>query len=298
MTLRSVVSTRNLTRSFGRVMALDGLDLTLDEGEIHGLLGPNGAGKSTTIRILLGLLRTHGGEVEVLGGDPWRDAVRLHRQMAYVPGDVALWPSLTGGEAIDVLGRTRKGVHAGRRAELIERFALDPSKKVGTYSTGNRQKVAIIAALASDAMLLILDEPTSGLDPLMESVFAACIEEERERGRSVLLSSHTLAQVERLCDRISIIRAGRVVESGSLTELRHLTRSSIRVRTRHPVRLGAHPGVHNFRVEDDELLFEVDAEAIDEVIGQLHQAGIVALTAQPPTLEELLLQHYTTQVLA
>lgn len=295
MAAPAVVHARDLARSFGRVKALDGLDLTVREGEVHGLLGPNGAGKSTTIRILLGLLKAHGGEVQVLGGDPWHDAVSVHRRMAYVPADVALWPNLTGGEAIDVLSRSRRDVRSSRRTELIERFALDPSKKSGTYSKGNRQKVAIVAALATDAQLLVLDEPTSGLDPLMESVFATCIEEERERGRSVLLSSHTLAQVERLCDRISIIRDGRVVESGSLTDLRHLTRSSVRVRTARPVDLGGHASVHNLRVEDDELLFDVDAEAMDEVMGQLHRARIASLTAQPPSLEELFLRHYSVE---
>ena len=189
--------------------ALDGLDLTVRPGEVHGFLGPNGAGKSTTIRVLLGLLRKDAGEVRLFGGDPWRDAAALHRRLAYVPGDVNLWPNLTGGEVIDLLGRLRGGLDEARVAELVERFELDPTKKGRSYSKGNRQKVALVAALAADVELLVLDEPTSGLDPIMESVFQTYVDEFRDRGHTVLLSSHILAEVERLCDRVSIIRAGR-----------------------------------------------------------------------------------------
>src|SRR5215208_4155385 len=231
---KPAIEISGLVKAFGDFRALDGLDLDVATGEVHGFLGPNGSGKSTTIRVLLGLLRKSGGEVRLLGGDPWADAVALHRRLAYVPGDVSLWPNLTGGEAIDLLGRLRGGLDTDRRAELLERFDLDPTKKSRTYSKGNRQKVALVAGLASDVELLLLDEPTSGLDPLMEEVFRECIAEERRAGRTVLLSSHFLAEVEALCDRVTIIRAGRTVETGSLTDLRHLTRTSIAVETVRP----------------------------------------------------------------
>src|SRR5690242_2808172 len=225
--MTDAISVSGLHKSFGRTHALNGLDLTVSTGEVHGFLGPNGAGKSTTIRILLGLLRADAGTARLLGGDPWRDTAELHRRLAYVPGDVNLWPNLSGGEVIDLLGRLRGGVDAKRRARLLERFDLDPTKKGRAYSKGNRQKVALIAALASDVELLILDEPTSGLDPLMEAVFRDCVTEERDRGRTVLLSSHILAEVEALCERVSIIRSGRVVDTGTLADMRHLSRLTI-----------------------------------------------------------------------
>ena len=261
---------------------------------MHGFLGPNGAGKSTTLRVLLGLLRHDRGEVRLLGGDPWRDATALHRRLAYVPGDVALWPNLTGGETVDLLVRLRGGgTVEGRRAELLERFELDPRRKNRTYSKGNRQKVALVAAFASDVGLLLLDEPTSGLDPLMEEVFQACVREARERGCTVLLSSHILAEVEALCDRVSIVRAGRTVESGSLPELRHLRRTSIRATlTGATPRLDDVPGVHDLRVEAGELRCAVDDSALSEVLGRVAGAGVSALESRPPTLEELFLQHY------
>src|SRR3712207_1388961 len=240
-----------LSKSFGRAKALDGLDLTVATGEVHGFLGPNGSGKTTTIRVLLGLLRADAGEARMLGGDPWRDAVALHGRLAYVPGDVTLWPGITGGEVIDLLGRMRGGLNRRRRDELLERFDLDPRKKARTYSKGNRQKVALIAGLASEAELLLLDEPTSGLDPLMESVFQQCVAEAKAQGRTVLLSSHILAEVEALCDRVSIIRTGRTVETGTLSELRHLTRTSIAVETSAPLTgIETLPGVHDVLVED------------------------------------------------
>jgi ABC-2 type transport system ATP-binding protein len=263
-------------------------------GEVHGFLGPNGAGKTTTLRILLGLLRADSGQARLLGGDPWRDAVALHRRLAYVPGDVTLWPNLSGGEVIDLLGRLRGGLDPKRKADLLERFDLDPRKKARTYSKGNRQKVALIAALASDVELLLLDEPTSGLDPLMEASFREWINaEERARGRTVLLSSHILAEVEALCDRVSIIRAGRVVESGTLAELRHLTRTSVTAELAAPPDgLLELPGVHNLEVEGTRVHLQVDPASLDGVLRQLTSVGVRSLTSQPPTLEELFLRHY------
>src|SRR3954452_13234725 len=232
--MSTAIRASGVRKTFGATVALDGLDLTVGQGEVHGFLGPNGAGKSTTIRVLLGLLRRDGGEVRLFGGDPWARAAELHRRLAYVPGDVNLWPNLTGGEVVDLLGRLRGGIDESRRTELVEAFELDPTKKGRAYSKGTRQKVALVAALASDVDLLVLDEPTSGLDPLMEAVFRRYVEDFRGRGHTVLLSSHILAEVEELCDRVSIIRTGRVVESGTLAELRHLTRTSIRAELAEP----------------------------------------------------------------
>jgi ABC-2 type transport system ATP-binding protein len=289
----AAIEVTGLIKAFGRFRALDGLDLTVEEGEVHGFLGPNGSGKSTTIRVLLGLLRKSGGEARLLGGDPWTDAVALHRRLAYVPGEVNLWPSLTGGEAIDLLGRLRGGLDPARRAELLERFELDPTKKARTYSKGNRQKVALVAALAADVELLILDEPTSGLDPLMETVFQACIREARDEGRTVLLSSHILAEVEALCARVTIIRAGRTVESGSLAEMRHLTRTTVDVETAAPIQgLEAIHGVHDLKVDGTRAAFDVDADALDGVLRHLTGFGVRMLHSSPPTLEELFLRHY------
>ena len=291
--MASAISVSGLVKSFGSTRALDGLDLVVAPGEVHGFLGPNGSGKSTTIRVLLGLLRPDAGTVTLLGGDPWRDAVDLHRRLAYVPGDVTLWPNLTGGEAIDLLGRLRGGLDRRRRDELLERFDLDPRKKSRSYSKGNRQKVALVAALASDAELLVLDEPTSGRDPLMEAEFQPCILAARAAGRTVLLSSHILAEVESLCDRVSIIRLGRTVQSGTLAELRHLTRTTISVETVRPVDgLGDLPGVHDLVRQDGRVRFDVDSTALDDVVRHLSGAGVRALTSTPPTLEELFLRHY------
>ncbi len=293
MTTEQPIQIKGLVKTFGTVRALDGLDLEVTKGEVHGFLGPNGAGKSTTIRVLLGLLRTDEGEARLLGGDPWRDAAALHRRLAYVPGDVNLWPNLTGGEVIDLLGKLRGGLDKGRRADLIERFELDPTKRGRSYSKGNRQKVALVAALAADVELLLLDEPTSGLDPLMEAVFQSCIEEFIGQGRTVLLSSHILAEVERLCDRVSIIRAGRTVETGTLADLRHLTRTTVQAETSsRPRGLDELPGVHDLVLHDHRSAFEVDTDHLDEAVGLLHRAGLRTLTASPPTLEELFLRHY------
>jgi ABC-2 type transport system ATP-binding protein len=290
--MANAIEIRALRKSFGRTAALDGLDLEVRAGEVHAFLGPNGAGKTTTIRILLGLLRKDAGEAELLGGDPWRDAVTLHRRLAYVPGDVTLWPGLTGGEIIALLGRLRGGLDPKRRQALTERFQLDPAKKARAYSKGNRQKVALIAALASDAELLLLDEPTAGLDPLMEATFRDCITEERQGGRTVLLSSHILAEAEALSDRVTIIRAGRTVETGTLAEMRHLTRDLVDAELAGPVRLDGLPGVHDLVTEGLRVRCEVDHGALDEVLGRLHQAGVRTLTCRPPTLEELFLRHY------
>ena len=297
--MTAAISISGLVKTFGQTRALDGLDLTVNTGEIHGFLGPNGAGKSTTIRVLLGLLRADSGRVSLLGGDPWDDAVALHRRLAYVPGDVELWPNLTGGEAIDLLGRLRGGLDKSRRDDLIERFDLDPTKKGRTYSKGNRQKVAIVAALASDAELLLLDEPTAGLDPLMEHVFQDVINAMKAEGRTVLLSSHILAQVEKLADTISIIRLGRVVQSGSLVEMRHLTRTTIEAVTARPVAgLDTLPGVHDIDLADGRVRFAVDGDHLDTAVKHLTSHGIRALTSHPPTLEELMLRHYGDELTA
>ena len=287
------ISVSGLVKTFGSTRALDGLDLTVEAGEVHGFLGPNGAGKTTTIRVLLGLLRAEAGTVELLGGDPWRDAVELHRRLAYVPGEVSLWPRLSGGEVIDLLGRLRGDLDRRRRDELLERFELDPTKKTRTYSKGNRQKVALVAALASSAELMILDEPTSGLDPLMEAVFQDCVSEIKAEGRTVLLSSHILAEVEALCDRLSIIRLGRAVQSGTLAELRHLTRTSISAETDVPADgLEDLPGLHNFDVDGAQVRFDVDGDHLEDAMRRLGELGIRSVVAHPPTLEELFLRHY------
>ncbi|MFJ1765151.1 ATP-binding cassette domain-containing protein [Amycolatopsis sp. NPDC088138] len=292
--MAEAITADGLTKAFGRTRALDGLDLTVHTGEVHGFLGPNGAGKTTTIRVLLGLMRADGGRATLLGGNPWTDATELHKRLAYVPGDVTLWPNLTGGEVIDLLGRLRGGLDAGRRDALIERFDLDPRKKGRTYSKGNRQKVALVAALASDVELLVLDEPTSGLDPLMEEVFRQVIEEERERGdRTVLLSSHILSEVEALCDRVTIIRAGRTVESGTLDELRHLGRVTIDASLeRVPADLASLPGIHDLSTYGSHVHLSVDQSALDGVMRHLADAGLRNLVSRPPTLEELFLRHY------
>jgi ABC-2 type transport system ATP-binding protein len=292
-TASAAISMREVVKSYGRVRALDGLDLEVARGEVHGFLGPNGAGKSTTIRILLGILAHDAGTVRLLGEDPWSRAVSLHRRLAYVPGDVELWPGLTGGEAIDLFARLRGGVDERRRDELIEAFDLDPRKKGRTYSKGNRQKVALISALASDVELLLLDEPTAGLDPLMEAVFQDCIREAKQAGRTVLLSSHILAQVEALADRVSIIRSGRIVETGALGELRHLARTTITVGLERDVpTLTRMSGVHDLVREGSRLHFSADTAHLPEIMRALGEHDIESLTATPPTLEQLLLRHY------
>ncbi|MEU6818865.1 ABC transporter ATP-binding protein [Streptomyces sp. NPDC046860] len=291
--MTKAITVSGLHKSFGRTPALTGLDLEVEAGEVHGFLGPNGAGKSTTIRVLLGLLRADSGAARILGRDPWADAVEIHRRVAYVPGDVTLWRGLSGGEVIDLYGRLRGGLDERRRAELTARFELDPAKKGHTYSKGNRQKVALVAAFASEVDLLILDEPTSGLDPLMEEVFQTCVEEERDRGRTVLLSSHILSEVESLCDRVSIVRQGRTVESGSLAELRHLTRTSVRAELSAPAAgLEGLAGVHDVEIRGARVRLQVDTAELNSVLRALTEAGVRSLTCTPPTLEELFLRHY------
>jgi ABC-2 type transport system ATP-binding protein len=292
--MTEAIHAEGLVKTFGRTRALDGLDLSVRTGEAHGFLGPNGAGKTTTLRVLLGLMRPDSGRARLLGGDPWTDATELHRRLAYVPGDVTLWPGLSGGEVIDLLGRLRGGLDKRRRDELLERFDLDPRKKGRAYSKGNRQKVALVAALASDVELLLLDEPTSGLGPLMEEVFREIVQEELRRGdRTVLLSSHILSEVEALCHRVTIVRDGRAVETGTLDDLRHLTRTSIDAELAAPVTgLAELPGVHDLRTDEGRVRFDVDSGALDAALRHLTGAGVRSLVSRPPTLEELFLRHY------
>jgi ABC-2 type transport system ATP-binding protein len=295
--MSNAISISGLVKKFGHVTALDGLDLEVATGEIHGFLGPNGAGKTTTIRVLLGLIRHDAGTVSLLDGDPWTEATDLHRRLAYVPGDVMLWPNLSGGEVIDLLGRLRGGLDTSKKDKLLERFDLDPTKKGRTYSKGNRQKVALVAALSSNVELLVLDEPTAGLDPLMEAEFRVCIEEDRSNGRTVLLASHILAEVEALCDRVSIVRKGQTVESGTLAQLRHLTRTTISAElSSDPAPVAALAGVHGLRLHDHKVEFEVDSDRIDEVIRTLAPLGVRSLVSHPPTLEELFLRHYQDEI--
>ncbi len=293
------VEITNLTKRFGTVHALRGLDLVVPTGQVTGFLGPNGSGKSTTIRILLGLLRADGGWVTMLGGDPWADAVRLHRSVAYVPGDVTLWPNLTGGEAIDILCRLSGPLDPKRKDQMLERFDLDPTKKARSYSKGNRQKVALVAALASKAELLLLDEPTSGLDPLMEAAFTESIREVKADGRSVLLSSHIFSEVEKLADQVTIIRDGVTVESGTIPQLRHLTRSQVTVDLGRGVGgLSTMPGVHDIRDHEGHVTFAVDDQELAPVLAAVAQLQPRSLVANPPSLEELFLRHYGTEIAA
>jgi ABC-2 type transport system ATP-binding protein len=295
--MESAITVSGLVKTFGRTRALDGLDLDVTTGEVHGFLGPNGAGKTTTIRVLLGLLRADAGTARLLGRDPWRDAVELHRRLAYVPGEVNLWPNLTGGEAIDLFGALRGGLDPRRRDDLLERFKLDPTKRCRSYSKGNRQKVAIVAAFASDVDLYLLDEPTSGLDPLMDAVFRDCISEVVAAGHTVLLSSHILAEVEALCDRVSIIREGKTVESGTLAELRHLTRTTVSIETERPISgLETLPGVHDAQLDSTRATFQVDTANLDAVLRHVVGFGVRSLTSTPPTLEELFMRHYGAEV--
>ena len=289
-----VVDVEQLVKNFDHTNALNGLDLHVHRGEVHAFLGPNGSGKTTTLRLLLGMLRADSGTMRVLGMDPWHDAAALHLRLAYVPGDVSLWPNLSGGEVIDLLGRLRGGLDPARRADLIERFELDPTKKGRTYSKGNRQKVALIAALASDVDLYLLDEPTAGLDPLMEAQFQGCVRELRADGKTVVLSSHILSEAEALGDRVSIIRLGVVVETGTLTQLRHLTRTAVTAQVQTaPEGLDRIPGVHGLLVDGTHVTAEVEPAGMTAFVSALAAAGVSSLVSHPPTLEELFLRHYT-----
>lgn len=288
----TVIDVAGLTKSYGKFRALKGVDLQVERGKVHGFLGPNGAGKSTTIRVLLGLLKADGGTVRLLGQDPWDDVVGLHRRLAYVPGDVSLWPGMTGGEAIDLLGSMRGGLDEKRRADLVERFELDPTKRGRQYSKGNRQKVAIVAALASDVELLILDEPTSGLDPLMENVFQEVIGEAKERGASVLLSSHIMSEVETLADRISIIRDGRIVQTGTLTDLRGDTRTTVHAVLEQVPALADLSSLHDVHLDGARLSATVESDRIGQAMTLLTGYGLASLTVEPPSLESLFLRLY------
>lgn len=293
--MMTILKTTNLTKKFGKFTALDGVNIEVNEGEVYGFIGPNGAGKSTTIRVLLGIIKATEGKVTIFGKDAWADAVEIHKRIAYVPGDVNLWPNLTGGEVIDLFVKLRGGNNKNRREELINKFELDPSKKCRTYSKGNRQKVALVAAFSAEADLYILDEPTSGLDPLMEKVFQECVMEAKAAGKSVLLSSHILSEVEKLCDKVGIIRQGEIIETGTLSELRHLTRTNLLVETKQPIpSLTEVKGVHGINKKDQALTFQVDADELDQVIKYVSQFGVVRLESAPPTLEDLFMQHYST----
>ena len=291
-----VISTTRLVKNFGRTPALAGLDLSVLPGEVHGFLGPNGAGKSTTLRILLGLIRPTSGTARVFGIDPWAEPLRAHRDVAYVPGDVALWPNLTGGEVIDLLAGLRGGADENLRRQLVDEFEFDPRKKARTYSKGNRQKAALIAAFARPARIYLLDEPSSGLDPVMDAVFRRHVRRVTAEGGTVLLSSHILAEVEQLCDRVTIIRSGVAVESGTLAELRHLTRTRFRVTSAaKPDVLSTWRGIHDLRVDGTTLEFDADAADLGHVLDALAAAGITGITAAPPSLEELFMRHYGVQ---
>ena len=291
-----VIHTAGLVKRFGGTAALAGLDLSVRPGEVHGFLGPNGAGKSTTLRILLGLIRPTSGKARVFGMDPWAEPVRAHRDIAYVPGDVTLWPNLTGGEVIDLLAGLRGGADEGLRRQLIDEFDFDPRKKARTYSKGNRQKAALIAAFARPARLYLLDEPSSGLDPVMDAVFRRHVRRVTADGATVLLSSHILAEVEQLCDRVTIIRSGAAVESGTLAELRHLTRIRFRITsTLAPEVLAARPGIHDLRSDGASTVFDADPAHLSSVLADLAAAGITGITAAPPSLEELFMRHYGEQ---
>jgi ABC-2 type transport system ATP-binding protein len=289
----SIIEVRGLTKKFGRFTALDQVDLTINEGEIYGFIGPNGAGKSTTIRVLLGMLKATAGEVKIFGKDAWKDAVEIHKRIAYVPGEANLWPNLSGGEVIDLFLKMRGNGNLQKRDELIERYQLDPTKKCRTYSKGNRQKIALISAFASEADVYILDEPTSGLDPLMEKIFQENVKEAKAAGKSVLLSSHILSEVEKVCDKIAIIREGKMIETGTLSEMRHLTRTQLTIKTKEPVpSLSEIKGVHNPVASVDGLTFQVDTEELAEVIRYISSYGVVKLESAPPTLEDLFMRHY------
>ncbi|MCL1991304.1 MAG: ABC transporter ATP-binding protein [Defluviitaleaceae bacterium] len=288
----SVLDVKKLTKKFGAFTALHDVNLKIEAGEVLGFIGPNGAGKTTTIRTLLGIYQATAGAVTIFGQDAWQDAVAIHKRLAYVPGDVTLWPNLTGGEVIDLLTHLRGGSDKTRRDALISRFKLDPTKKCRTYSKGNRQKIALIAAFTTDADLYLFDEPTSGLDPLMEQVFHDCVLEVKAAGKSVLLSSHILSEVEKLCDRVAIIREGKIIENGTLAELRHLTRMHLKVKTKTPLSLDGLTGIHEVEIQDDHTTFQVDRDDLGLILSHLATFDIIDLQSSPPSLETLFMAHY------
>ncbi|WAA13348.1 ABC transporter ATP-binding protein [Fervidibacillus halotolerans] len=295
----NVIEVRGVTKKFGNFTALNNINLTVGEGEIYGFIGPNGAGKSTTIRILLGMLKATDGKATIFGKDVWKDAVEIHKRISYVPGDVNLWPTLTGGEVIDILLKLRGNGNSNKRDELLERFDLDPTKKCRAYSKGNRQKVALVAALAQDADLYIFDEPTSGLDPLMERIFQEYVRELSQEGKTVFLSSHILSEVEKLCDKVAIIRQGEIIEEGTLKEMRHLTRMNVIVQTKEPIDgLKEMDGIHHLEKRDKEWHFQVDADKMGSVITHISEFGIIHLESLPPTLEDLFMGFYEGSVLS
>jgi len=283
----------NLTKKYGKFTALDGVNVTVEKGEVFGYIGPNGAGKTTTIRVMLGILKATSGSAKVFGLDAWRDAVEIHKKVAYVPGDVTLWPNLTGGEVIDLFINLRGKHDKTRREQLLEMFDLDPTKKCRTYSKGNRQKVALVAAFASDAELFVLDEPTSGLDPLMGHQFQQCVLEQKNLGKGVFLSSHIMSEVEQLCDKVGIIKNGKLVDTGTLGELRHLTRVNMKVETERPIDgLKGLAGVHNVTEKNGEVEFHVDYESVGAVVENISKFGVKKFESAPPSLEEMFMSHY------
>lgn len=288
-----VLEVNNLTKRFGKVTAVNGINMTLNQGEVFGYIGPNGAGKTTTINVLLGILKASSGSVQIFGKDAWSDAVEIHKRISFVPGDVNLWPNLTGGEVIDLFTSLRGKVDVAKRKRLLEMFELDPTKKCRTYSKGNRQKVALVSAFAADSDLYILDEPTSGLDPLMEQVFQECVSEQKNNGKTILLSSHILSEVERLCDRVSIIREGKIIETGTLSELRHLTNITMTVDTiKHIENLEQIKGISGIKRQNNGLSFQVESSEIGNVVAEISRYGVTKLESMPPTLEDLFMRHY------
>lgn len=289
----TLLKTTGLTKKFGNLKALDSVDIEVAHGEVFGFIGPNGSGKSTMLRILLGLLKATEGKAEIFGLDSWKNAVEIHKRIAYIPGEVSLWPNLTGGEVIDLFIKLRGGQPDGKREELIRRFDLDPRKKCRTYSKGNRQKVALVAALCMDAELYILDEPTAGLDPLMERSFQEYVMELKAKGKSVLLSSHILSEVEKICDKVAIIRQGKIIETGTLNELRHLTGTMIQVETKRPViGLSQLEGVSGVKGESGLITFQAELENLDAIMRHISGFGILRMESSPPTLEDLFIRHY------
>jgi ABC-2 type transport system ATP-binding protein len=289
----NVIELKNVTKTYGKVVGMKNIDLTVKKGTIHGFIGPNGAGKTTTIRVILGILKADEGTASINGMDSWKDAVEIHKNIAYVPGDVSLWPNLTGGEVVDYFAALKGGIDESKKLELYKSFALDPSKKCRTYSKGNKQKVALVAALASNADIYIFDEPTSGLDPLMESVFQRYVDVLKKENKTVFLSSHILSEVERLCDVISIIREGEIVETGTLEELRYLTHSQIIIETEKAIPdLGKQEGVYDVSVDGNKIQFNFDTSHYSDLLKYISAYNVTSLESVPQTLEDLFMRHY------